>query len=247
MRKINDQILSVKIGFTNVFLIKILDGYLLVDTSYYKKYDQFLKELKLEKIDPKEISYLVLTHHHDDHAGFAKRLLVNSQARLIIHNNAIPFLKKGTHDNRGKHWNSWLQKMLNPFSKIMKHKYPGFKVQKEDIILQGDCSKNLLDFGIDGKIIYTPGHSSDSISIIFPDGNAIVGDVAMNLFNLGETKYKPFFIQNIDEIFESWKKLFGLGAKTIHPAHGNSFDIEELLRIYEKQEKEDIEYVKKSF
>lgn len=230
LRKINDQILSVKIGFTNIFLIKLLDGYLLVDTSYNHKYDQFLRQLKSEKIDLKEISYVILTHHHNDHAGFAKRLLLDSQARLIIHNNAIPFLKKGIHDNRGTHWNRWLQQMLKPFSKKLTHKYPGVEVRKEDVILQGDCLKNFFGLGFDGKIIYTPGHSSDSISIIFPDGNAIVGDVAMNFFNLGETKYKPFFIHNINEIFESWKKLIRLGAQTIHPAHGKSFNVEKLSK-----------------
>ena len=96
LKKINDQILSFKIGLTNNFLIKLSGGYLLIDTNYYHKYEQFLKELKSEKISPEEISYIFLTHHHDDHAGLAKRFLLNSQAKLIVHNNAIPFLKGGS-------------------------------------------------------------------------------------------------------------------------------------------------------
>jgi len=238
LKKINDQVLSFKIALTNNFLIKLSGGYLLVDTNYYHKYEQFLKELKSEKISPGEISYLLLTHHHDDHAGFAKRFLLTSQARLIVHNNAIPFLKMGIHDNRGKHWNKWIQQMLDPLSKIINHKYPGLKVRKEDLILEGNCLKNSLDFRLDGKIISTPGHSSDSISIVFNDGNAIVGDVAMNLFNLGETKYRPFFIQDINELYRSWRKL-RFGAIIIFPAHGKPFAVDKLskkLSVIKKEE-----------
>ena len=120
--------------------------------------------------------------------------------------------------------------MLNPLSKKINHNYPGLKVRKEDFILEGDCSKNSLDLGIAGKIISTPGHSSDSISIVFNDGNAIVGDVAMNLFNLGETKYRPFFIQDINEIYKSWRKLIKFGAKIIFPAHGKPFAADKLSK-----------------
>ena len=37
--------------------------------------------------------------------------------------------------------------------------------------------KFLKDLGIDGKIIYTPVHSEDSISIILDEGIALVGDL----------------------------------------------------------------------
>ena len=209
-----------------------------MDIYYYHRYDQFLKEFKSEKIIPGEISYLFLTHHHDDHAGFAKRFLINSKARLIVHNNAIPFLKMGIHDNRGKYWNKWIQQMLYPLSKIINHKYPGLKARKEDIIFEGNVLKNSLDLRLDEKIISTPGHSSDSISIIFNDGNAIVGNVAMNLFNLGETKYRPFFIQDINELYRSWRKL-RFGAIIIFPAHGKPFAVDKLskkLSVIKKEE-----------
>lgn len=230
MKKINNQILSFKLGFTNNFLIKLKKGYILVDTSYAKKYNQFLKELKKEKIDLSEILYLVLTHHHDDHSGFASKILSNSKAKIIVHENATHFLKIGTHDTRGKHWNWIVDRVLNPFSKLQKHNYPPIIIREKDIILKNNKQKNLSTFGIKGRIIPTPGHSNDSISLILNDGNAIIGDTAMNLLNLGETKYRPFFIQDLNKIYQSWKKLIQFGAKILHPSHGKPFLIEKLSK-----------------
>jgi glyoxylase-like metal-dependent hydrolase (beta-lactamase superfamily II) len=223
LRRISDQILSFKLGFTNIFLIRLSDGYLLVDTSYENKYPKFLKELKKAKIDLTEINHLCLTHHHDDHTGFAKRILEETSAKLIVHNNAIPFLRLGKHDTRGVHWNWWLHKLLSPLSKALNHNYPSFNTRKNDIIIYDNKQKKLTDLGLKATIIPTQGHSSDSISIILDNGETIVGDAAMNLLNLGETKYRPFFIYDIEKIFRSWRTLIKFGAKTILPAHGKPF------------------------
>jgi glyoxylase-like metal-dependent hydrolase (beta-lactamase superfamily II) len=229
LKKISNQILSFKLGFTNNFIIKLKKGYLLVDTSYSNKYNQFLNEIKKENIDLNEINYLVLTHHHEDHSGFTNKILSNSKTKLIVHKNAIKLLKKGSHDTTGEHWNWIVDRLLNFFSKIQKHHYPAILTRDTDIIIETNKPIDLQEIGIEGKIIPTPGHSSDSISLILNDGNAIIGDAAMNLLNLGETKYKPFFIQNLDKIYQSWKKLIQHGAKKLHPSHGKSFSITKLI------------------
>ena len=243
MKKINSQMLYFKLGFTNNFLIRLQKGYLLVDTSYSNKYKKFLKELQKANIALKEISYLVLTHHHDDHVGFARKILLNTQARLIVHNNALSFLKLGIHDKTGKHWNWAIDKILNPLAKVQKHTFPPFNIRKDDIILHNDNSKILSEIGLEGKIITTPGHSSDSISLVFANGEAIVGDAAMNIFNLGVTKYRPFFIQNIDDIFKSWKKLINSKAKILFPSHGKPIPIEKLKKTLANHKSSTIERV----
>jgi glyoxylase-like metal-dependent hydrolase (beta-lactamase superfamily II) len=64
------------------------------------------------------------------------------------------------------------------------------------------------------------------------NGNVFCGDIAMNtkLFQLLGIKYRPIFLENIDEIFDSWKIYIENGGKTIYPAHGDPFDIQELKR-----------------
>ena len=230
MRRINEQISTLRIGFTNDFLVKLSDGYLLVDTGYFHKFDQFVSELRRAKIGLDEILFLLLTHHHDDHVGFAREFLFKSSARLIVHENALPFLGLGIHDEAGEHWNRWVHRLISPLSTFLNHKFPSIDVRKDDIIVSNGHAKALREIGLDAELVFTPGHSSDSMSIVMDDGIAMVGDAAMNLMNLGETRYRPFFIQNIDEITRSWRKLIRFETKTIYPSHGRPFIVDKIIQ-----------------
>jgi len=64
-----------------------------------------------------------------------------------------------------------------------------------------------------------------------PNGDAFVGDVAMNMLKVFGHKYRPVEAENYSEIYESWRKLIDFGAINIYPSHGNSFSIEGLKKI----------------
>ncbi len=66
-----------------------------MDTSYENQYNKFIKELRKFNISLKDIRYLLLTHHHSDHTGFAYKILKNSKTILITHKESLPFLKNG--------------------------------------------------------------------------------------------------------------------------------------------------------
>jgi glyoxylase-like metal-dependent hydrolase (beta-lactamase superfamily II) len=51
------------------------------------------------------------------------------------------------------------------------------------MVVSSDDFDLLKNIGIEGKILYTPGHLRDSISVVLSDGNAFVGDAAMNFLN----------------------------------------------------------------
>jgi glyoxylase-like metal-dependent hydrolase (beta-lactamase superfamily II) len=82
---------------------------------------------------------------------------------------------------------------------------------------------------VNGNILYTPGHSKDSISILLDNGNAFVGDLVMNNFNSGNIKFMPFLVDNKDVVLEGWDKVIDNGAKIIYPAHGDYFTTDELI------------------
>ncbi len=202
----------------------------MIDTGYPRQYELFLEKLREARIRISDISYLLLTHHHDDHAGFANRLLEKSEVKLIVHKNALPFLKKGQHHKKGEHLNWWVHAVISLFSRFLSHGYPSLDLRKDDIVVEDDESELLKGLGIDGKILYTPGHSIDSISVLLSNGDAFVGDAAMNFLNLSRIKYRPFFIQNIGDVFKSWSRLIEAGAKRIYPSHGKPFNADELIR-----------------
>ena len=98
------------------------------------------------------------------------------------------------------------------------------------MLISGDDADTLKQIGIEGEILHTPGHSADSISVLLSDGNAFVGDAAMNFLNFCRIKYRPIFIEDIDSVFTSWKKLMENGAKWIYPAHGRPFAVNKLAQ-----------------
>lgn len=214
----------INMGITKCYLLKAKVGYLLIDTAYSHLYDKFLEKLKDLHINVNEIKYILLTHHHDDHAGFAQRLKEETGAKLILHQAGIEFLEKGWHDREIYPANFLLKILLSLFALLKGgHKYPPVKVDENDIVLAGDDFELLKSIGIKGRIFHTPGHSRDSISVVLDDGSVFIGDAAMNFLKFCLQGKKPIFIWDREKVFESWKRLKEAGAETIYPAHGNPF------------------------
>lgn len=225
----------INLGITKCYVLECNDGYLLIDTAYSKNYKKFMKELQKLNIKLEEIKYLLLTHHHDDHAGFASKLLQETAANLIVHKKATKGLLAGKHVYDYKPVNNCIMIVLTLFSPKRKHEYPPLDVAKyKTYLISKDESNILKDLcGIDGKIIYTPGHTPDSISIILDSGEAFVGDAAMNFLNFCRIKYRPIYINDIKEVLDSWNKIIQNNSQVIYPAHGRPFQAQELVKYKE--------------
>jgi len=229
------KIQCVKLGFTNCYVVKCKGGYLLVDTSYPGMYKSFVRHLKKMNIDVTDIRYLLLTHHHDDHAGFAAELVKNTDARILVHRNGLPFLEKGESENTSQGVNPCVNILFWLFAVLHKYTYPPLMPSRDDHIIDGDDFELLKRIGIDGAILHTPGHTEDSISVLLPDGSAIVGDAAMDFMNICRTRHRPIVVQDIGGVYRSWEKLAEHGAKEIYPAHGKPFGIQELVSYKRKR------------
>ena len=98
----------------------------------------------------------------------------------------------------------------------------------EDIVVKGDNDDFLRDIGIEGRILHTPGHTPDSISVVLDDGDAFVGDLSMNWPKFLGFNYRPLYIDDMDSIYAGWRKVLDAGLKTIYPGHGKPFPPERL-------------------
>jgi len=223
------NIISIKTSFTNSYILKCNNGYLLIDTSYHNKYNKFKRKIKKLGINLSQIKYCLLTHHHDDHTGFVAKLIKDNNVTLIVHENSIPFLREGSSENSSKPINLCVKIIFTIFSLFHKFKFSPITLRTKDIILKNDNNEILKKIGINGKIIHTPGHTNDSISVVLSDGNVIVGDIAMNFFNLCGSKHRPIYAQDTKKIYLSWNKLIEEGAKMIYPAHGQPFSADKLM------------------
>lgn len=104
-----------------------------------------------------------------------------------------------------------------------------FPSVQADIILD-DNEFLLNEFGIDGKILFTPGHTPGSISVLLNTGEAFVGCLAHNNIIFTRRPGLPIFAEDPAKIKESWKILINQGAKIIYPGHGGSFSIERIIK-----------------
>jgi glyoxylase-like metal-dependent hydrolase (beta-lactamase superfamily II) len=178
-----------------------------------------------------EIRYLLLTHHHDDHAGFAAELRKRTGCRIIAHRNGVGPLSQGEPEDTIQPVNRRVKFVFSIFSLFHRQfGFPPLILGENDILLTDDDFELLKSIGINGKIIYTPGHTRDSISVILSDGSAFVGDVAMNFLRLTGIGHRPIYIEDINTVYESWQKLIEQGAKVIYPSHGRPFSARKLAR-----------------
>lgn len=181
----------LKYGNTNCYYIKGENASILVDTDWAGTLQSFYRKIK--ELDIKSIDYLLITHYHPDHMGIAQDIIDNMNAKLLV----IDVQKDYIH---------------NADSILQKDKNIQFKpINTEPIIISCEQSRKFLnDLGIDGEIIYTPGHSEDSISLVLDNGSAFVGD----LYNL-----KSAINFNNEKINNSWNKILSHNISKIYYGH----------------------------
>jgi len=152
----------------------------------------------------RQIRYILLTHHHDDHAGFLRSLIEDSEARLIAHEKAAPHLLEGAHHMDMEYLNACTEITLRLYSLFRRHTYPSYRVRDDDILIRGDETQLLEEIGVEGEILCTPGHTDDSITLLMSKGDAFVGDAAMNFLGFCGIRYRPIVYRSIDEAYRSW-------------------------------------------
>ena len=238
---------KVKLGINNLYLFENNNGdYLLLDTGLACKEDLILNKINKVIGDYNKIKVIVITHSHSDHIGNLKLLLDKIKREdkiVIIHSNAKDIMLSGE-----KIIPNGFYKLTKYISKKLKQKsskkfQKGFKnLSKEDLknVVFLDFKDyeefSLNEYGFENlKVIYTPGHSKDSISLVYNDEYLFCGDMIQNLF----FKYPliPLFGDDIEELINSWKKAIAKNYSRVYPATSKSYILrEDLIKKLEKYE-----------
>lgn len=215
----------IKVGVDNCYIIKH-DSMILVDGGMPGEINKFSKGLMDLGIDPKEIKAIIITHCHWDHIGCTKNIKDMTGAKVVVQKHEKSNLEKGEPATPPgvTRWG----KILGTFIGSWGRKF-SIEPCEGDIVI-GEDDYSLKEFGINGKIVFTPGHSPGSISIVLDSGDAFVGDLAMNGPPLTIGPNLPIFAEDLTVLKDSWKKLVDMGVKRIYPAHGKPFPIEKLMK-----------------
>jgi hydroxyacylglutathione hydrolase len=216
------DIFSLKLGINSSYLIRGTKGIVMVDAGTPNKIRAFKRKLKRLYINPTDIKLIILTHSHFDHAGSSKDIKELTGAKIVIHESEKDHLEKnGFAFIRGVgSWGRISEKLLFPIFRRIKFERP-----VSDIFLRSE-EIDLNDYGIDGKIIHTPGHTVGSISLLLDTGEAFVGCMAHDGFPFRLTPGLPIYAEDISKVKESWKMLIENGARIVFPGHGNPFPVD---------------------
>jgi glyoxylase-like metal-dependent hydrolase (beta-lactamase superfamily II) len=108
----------------------------------------------------------------------------------------------------------------------------GYEAVSPDILVKDRFG--LEDYGLDGYVLATPGHTAGSVSVILECKDAIVGDTFFNIF---KRNLFPPFADDPEELLRSWKKLYETGCETFYPGHGKRFQRDRLRQDLEARMK----------
>jgi glyoxylase-like metal-dependent hydrolase (beta-lactamase superfamily II) len=198
---------------------------ILVDTGVPGSTAKVLKRIAEHGIGPGDLAAIVVTHAHIDHFGSAAELHRATGAPIIAHTADAaqyaagrirePYLPTGA-----------LGRILN--------RLPAFHVHTEpftpQLLLNGTAA--LHDFGVDARIMPTPGHTAGSISVLTDAGDLVAGDLVAGSF-LGVLRHRPanppFHDDRVGNL-ASLRAMLALNPTTLHVGHGGPLDPERVRR-----------------
>jgi glyoxylase-like metal-dependent hydrolase (beta-lactamase superfamily II) len=210
---------TIPLGVANAFIVKD-QGTILIDCGVPKKANAFSKQLQATGITPQDIQLIILTHGHWDHIGSAADIKEITGAKILMHQKDRKWLEE-LFESPPQGVNLW-GKFLAKTMVVLMSPFIHIRPTEVDIIFN-NATRSLEEYGIAGKIVYTPGHTSGSISILLDSGEAFVGDMAMNQFPMRLSPGLPIFAQNLPQLIESWRMLLKEDIKSIYPSHGGPF------------------------
>ena len=212
----------------NNYLVSFDAGFILVDTGYEGGFPHFLKKLEKHHIQPEEIKYLLLTHAHDDHAGFLNEVLEATGAEVILNRKAIDGLKRGQNSFEGGCSSilAWLFCQVLILLGHGNHRYPAIKDEYLKRLIPIDSERfRMLNFPY--EILETPGHTAGHISLLVGD-NLFCGDAAMNGFP--SFRRTTIWVEDLEQYKQSWEMIIRKNPEMIYPAHGRPFKTKDLRK-----------------
>lgn len=215
----------------NHWIYPVENGYVLIDTGYENGFAHFKKKLAKINIDLQQIRYIFLTHAHDDHAGYLNELLSEcDDVQIVMSSKALEGLYRGQNSFCG----GCTTKLALCFCIFMKfvgkgrHLFPKLRQEYQGRCIQvHEQNRSQVEILLQGRIIETPGHTADSISLLRNDGSLFCGDAAMN--GLPSLHRITIWAEDKTAYLKSWETIIALRPKIIYPGHGRPFGYGELI------------------
>ncbi|MFF7442085.1 MBL fold metallo-hydrolase [Streptomyces sp. NPDC008122] len=176
-------------------------------------------------VDPADVALIVITHGHIDHFGSAAELhrltgapLAGHVADLVPYRSGrvrLPYLPTG------------------PMGRVMdRNKKLHVRAEPFDPHLLVEGETDLKDFGIEARIMPTPGHTAGSVSVLTDDGDLVAGDLVANSFMglIPGRPANPPFHDDPQRNLASLRAMLALNPTALHVGHGTPLDPDRVRR-----------------
>lgn len=218
----------LRLNLPNVYLITG-ERAILVDSGGPADVPRILSFLQAHGIDAGKLALILLTHGHWDHAGGAAQLRTATKAPIAIHRADAEQVRHGS--NGCVKPTCLMGHLIRTF---VNRGYPAFE---PDLLL--DAEIDLHEFGVAARIVFTPGHTPGSISVLTQAKELIVGDLLMGgYFGGWLLPTRPglhYFADDLDQLRASVGKVLDLGPSVVHPGHGGPLDPRAIAQRFSAQ------------
>jgi glyoxylase-like metal-dependent hydrolase (beta-lactamase superfamily II) len=206
-------------GISNAFLVTG-DRAVLVDTGVPGAGPKIQSALADHGVGPADISAIVVTHGHIDHFGSAVYLKQLTGAPIIAHQGDVDAYSAG-------HAVVAFMRPTGAFGWLFA-KLPMVRASTDPFIpdIVVDSSISLREFGVDARILYTPGHTPGSISVLTDPGELIAGDLIAGplLGAINSWPANPPFHYDRVQNLASLDAVLALDPTVVYVGHGGPLD-----------------------
>jgi glyoxylase-like metal-dependent hydrolase (beta-lactamase superfamily II) len=98
------------------------------------------------------------------------------------------------------------------------------------ILLQG--GESLEEFGVDGHILHTPGHTDGSVSVLLDEGPALVGDLIQSKLLSRGTPVPSVFAVDRDQMLASIHSVIAHEPNPVYASHAAPFGLEQMRAAF---------------
>ncbi len=225
------KVIRIPIGYANTFLVINGNHSILIDTGLKNHGKAILSKLKNHGIEPSDLALIIQTHTHFDHAGSTAELKALTGAKVMVHEKEASCLAKGY--TRIPNGTNAYTKFIASLGRTIYPDLAAYQAVEPDIVITEKFS--LAEWGIDGYVLPTPGHTEGSVSIVLENRVIITGDCFFPVYP--HSVFTPF-CNDVPLLMETWELIFNLNIDEIYAGHGSKFSRERGLKCYQKRLKE---------
>lgn len=221
------MIRQIKLRLSNAYLL-LGEKIVIVDSGGPGESAAILEAIRQSGRSPDEVSLILHTHGHSDHAGSTSELQAVLKVPAAVHARDSDMLRNGR--NRPLQPTRLSGRLLLG---MVDQPFPPFSPD-----IEFESGFDLQPYGVPGQALPLPGHTRGSAAVFLDDRQVIGGDVLMGGSMGG--KLLPgwvrfhYFAEDRAALAESIQMLARYQPTTVHVGHGGPLQGSRVVKFAEK-------------